>query len=217
MAKPNAVQNGAHLKHMRNAINGARPNRLTRRPITLDVMAMPFAKNHIHMPIMAHEADRKFSFVEHHNAIRIKRHRVCRPHLARNGALTLIQRVINDSGDRSKAMSHFALWWHRSKALRKFLRNKTCRETTRFPPRMFHQSGDEGNIVTDPFNRKCIKRPRLRFNRFKPCWRVGHKLGNHRIIIDRDFAPFINARVIAHRHIAEQPFLRRTIGHKPPR
>ena len=45
---------------------------------------------------------------------------------------------------------------------------------------------------------------------------VGDELGDHRIVIERDFAAFVDAGIVAHGHAVVLAFGRRPIAHQPP-
>ena len=84
------------------------------------------------------------------------------------------------------------------------------------PARMIHQRRQERNVVTDAVDVEGIKRGRLRLDGGGARWRMGHQLGDHRIVKDRDLAAFLHAGVVANGDAVAGAFERRTVFHQPP-
>ena len=64
--------------------------------------------------------------------------------------------------------------------------------------RMIHHGGQEWQIVTNALNFEPVERDAHMLNRCAACGRPCAQLGDHRIVIHRNFAAFKNACVIAH-------------------
>ena len=73
---------------------------------------------------------------------------------------------------------------------------------------MIHNSRQERQVVADALKLKSVERithmSNRRFTRWRPCT----ELCDHWIVIHRDFAALVNARIVAHRKI---PFRRITL------
>ena len=70
--------------------------------------------------------------------------------------------------------------------------------------------------MPDAIDDEGIERLRLRIDRRLAIARVGDEFGDHRIVVDRNLAAFLHARIVAHGDAAEMAFRRRAIFHQPP-
>ena len=70
--------------------------------------------------------------------------------------------------------------------------------------------------MADAVDIERIERGRLRLDRGGARRRVGHELGDHRIVIDRDLAAFLHAGVVAHGDAVDAALGRRAVFHQPP-
>ncbi len=77
---------------------------------------------------------------------------------------------------------------------------------------MRHQGGEERDVVADTLDREGIERHCLRVDRGLARCRVGHQLGDHRIVPDRDLAALVDAGIVAHRDAVHFAFRRRPVG-----
>jgi hypothetical protein len=99
----------------------------------------------------------------------------------------------------------------RGKSLGEFLRDKAGRQIALAPARMVHQRREEWNVVADAIDIERIERARLRLDRSGTRWRMGHELGDHRIVIDRDLAALLHPGVVAHGDAVVACFRRRAV------
>ena len=83
------------------------------------------------------------------------------------------------------------------------------------PARVLHDRGEKRNVVADAFDGESIERVGLRVDRLLAGLGVGDKLGDHRIVIERDLAALEDAGVVAHRHAVVLAFGRRPVAHQP--
>src|SRR4051812_36279993 len=81
---------------------------------------------------------------------------------------------------------------------------------------MLHQRPEEWNVVANAVDGERIEGVGLRCYRLLAGGRMGHKLGNHRIVVERNLIAFSNPGVIAYRNAAFAPLRRRSIARKPP-
>ena len=69
--------------------------------------------------------------------------------------------------------------------------------------------------MADAVDDEGVERVRLRGDRRGARRRVGDELGDHRIVVDRDFAAFGDAGVVAHRDAVEARLGRRAVARQP--
>src|SRR5471032_339887 len=103
----------------------------------------------------------------------------------------------SDRGQNMRGLAGRSQW---REALWKFFRDKPGRQSPSPPSLMLHQCGEERDIMADAVDDEGVERLRLRLNRGQPIAGMGDKLGDHRIVMDRDLAALENAGVVAHRH-----------------
>ena len=89
-------------------------------------------------------------------------------------------------------------------AVGKFLGDEAGRKAARLPARMRHQGREERDVVADAVDHERIERVGLRRDRLRAGRRVGDELGDHRIVVERNFAAFGHAGVVAHRDAVER-------------
>ena len=124
--------------------------------------------------------------------------------------------MIDMGGDRRHPMRGLAGCDERREAFGKLLRDEAGRQAPRPPALMLHQRGQERNIMADAVDDEGVERPRLRLDGAWPVAGVGDELGDHRIVMDRDFAALIDAGVVAHRHAVDASLGGRSIFHQAP-
>ena len=95
-----------------------------------------------------------------------------------------------------------ALGDERMEAVGKLLGDEAGRQPSLAPARMLHQRRQEGDVVADAVDHEGVERGRLGVDRRQPVGRVGDELGDHRIVVDRNFAALEDAGVVAHRDAA---------------
>ena len=86
---------------------------------------------------------------------------------------------------------------HTVKPIRIFFGNEGRCHVARDELGMIHHSRHEGQIVSDAFHFEAIKRHAHRLNRRRAIRAPGAELGNHGVVIHRDFTTLVNARVVA--------------------
>ena len=91
------------------------------------------------------------------------------------------------------------------KAAGEFLGDEAGGQRSRLPTRMLHQGGKKRDIVADALDGEGVERIGLRRDRLLAGRRMGHQLGDHRIVIERDFAAFGDAGIVAHGDAARAP------------
>ena len=102
-------------------------------------------------------------------------------------------------------------------SVRKFLGNETRRKLPLTKTRALHDRGEKRNVVADAFEAEFVECFRHRLDRRVPRRCMRTELGYHRIVIDGDFAAFVNAGIVAQRHVSPAALRRRAIAHQPPR
>ena len=83
------------------------------------------------------------------------------------------------------------------------------------PARMLHDRREKRNVVADAFDGEGIERIGLRVDRLLARLGVGDELGDHRIVVEGDFAALEHAGVVAHGHAVMLSFGGRAIAHQP--
>src|SRR5208282_2199557 len=126
-------------------------------------------------------------------------------------ALAHVLDVIDVRGDGGQDRLRLAGGGERGKPAGEFLGNEAGRQAPGAPALVLHQRGKEGNVVADAVDDEGVERVRLRLDRGFPVARVGHQLGDHRVVMDRDFAAFVDAGVVAHRDALDASFGGRAI------
>ena len=84
------------------------------------------------------------------------------------------------------------------------------------PALVRHQRGEERNVVTDAVNDEGIERVGLRVDCRLARRRVGDQLGDHRIVVERNLAAFVDAGIVAHRDAIRHALGRRAVARQPP-
>ena len=130
-------------------------------------------------------------------AIALELHRPRRPHLPGNLPLSFIGDVIDEGRDGGDEMRGFALRLRRDEAIGIFFRDEAGRQSARAPARLLHDRGEERNVVADAVDREAVECVRLRIDRGHAVAGMGDELGDHRVVIDRDLAAFVDAGVVA--------------------
>ena len=112
--------------------------------------------------------------------------------------------------DRQAAL-RLAFSDERPETVGEFLGDEAGREPPLAPARMLHQRGQKRNVMADAVDDEGVERGRLRIDRAEPVGRVGHELGDHRIVVDGDFPALEDAGVVAHGDAAPFAFRRRAV------
>src|SRR3569623_1392067 len=76
-------------------------------------------------------------------------------------------------------------------------RDKARGEIARTPARMLHDRAEERNVVAIALDAELIERHRHVVDGVDAVRTMRAELGDHRVVVDRDFAAFIDARVVA--------------------
>ena len=95
-----------------------------------------------------------------------------------------------------------------------FFRQERRGQIAGLPAPVLHQRGEKGNVVAHALDGKGIERVGLRRDRLLPRCPMGHELGDHRIVVERNFAALVDAGVVAHGHAARARFRRRPVAHQ---
>jgi hypothetical protein len=135
--------------------------------------------------------------------------------LAGNPALALAQNMIDRGSNAGDGARRFARRPQRLETTGKFFGNEGRRQLAFAPARMLHDRGKKRDVVADAFDGEGVKRVSLRDDGLFTRLRMGDELGDHRVVVDRDFAAFGNAGVVAHRHARVLALRRRPIPHQP--
>src|SRR5258705_12362740 len=136
--------------------------------------------------------------------------------LAGNLPLALAQHMIDGRRNRRQPAGDLAFRRTNRKPSGKFLRYEAGGEIALAPARMMHQRRQERNVVTNAIDVERIERGRLRLYCRGARRRVGHELGDHRIVIDRDLAAFLHAGVVANGDAGNAALDWRTVFYQPP-
>ena len=163
---------------------------------------------------VAHDVERDLALAEPHRAALLARDRASRP-LAGNAALPLAEHVIDGGRDRGEHARGFSFRRDRLKAVGKFLGQERGREPSRLPALVRHQRREERNVVADALDGEGVERIGLGGDRFLARRRMGHELGDHRIVIERNLAALVDAGVVAHGDAARARLRRRPVAHQP--
>jgi len=114
-------------------------------------------------------------------------------HLLRDGAAALIAEMIDAGRHRDQGIAHLALRPRGLEALGKFLGNELGGKAPLLPSFVPHQHGQERDVVAEALDGEGVERAAHRLDRLRPLRRMRHELGDHRIVIDRDFATLLHA------------------------
>src|SRR6185312_16063418 len=118
-------------------------------------------------------------------------------HLPRDPALALAQDMIDGGGDTRQQLGVFAHRRRGVEALGKFLGDEAGGKLSGTPALARHQRREKRNVVADAVDYEGVEGGGLRVDgRFAPR-RVGDELGDHRIVIERYLAAFIDTGVVA--------------------
>ena len=132
-----------------------------------------------------------------------------------NAPLSLVERMVDQRRSHDQTPLGLALGDKRMKSVGKFLGDEAGREPSLAPARMLHQRREKRDVVADAVDDEVVERGRLRVDRGQPVGRVGHELGDHRIVVDRDLPALEHAGVVAHGDAVMRPFGRRPIAGEP--
>ncbi len=133
-----------------------------------------------------------------------------------NLALAHVLDVIDMRGDGGHDELRLAGRDERGEPIGEFLGDEAGRQLPRAPARVLHQRGKEGDVVADAVDDEGVERVGLRLDRADPIAGVGHQLGDHRIVMHRDFAALVDAGVVAHRDPLDVSLGRRAVFDQPP-
>ena len=121
-------------------------------------------------------------------------------HLAGDAPLALADDVIDGRRDRGDHVRALAFRRDRVKAFRKLLGDEAGRECAGTPARMLHDGREKRNVVADAVDIERVQRLRLGVDRRRARTRMGDELGDHRVVVERDLAAFVDTGVVAHGH-----------------
>src|SRR5262249_23416957 len=94
------------------------------------------------------------------------------------------------------------------------LREEGGRALPRLPALVLHQRREKRDVVADPSAVEGMERVGLRGDRLSARWRVGYELGDHGIVVERNFAALVDAGIDSHGHIARAALRRRPVAHQ---
>ena len=120
-------------------------------------------------------------------------------------ALALVEHVVDGRRDRGHAQRDLALRRRRLEAVRELLGDEAGRQLARLPARMLHQGRQERDVVADAVDGEGVERRACASIACSAGRRMGHELGDHRVVIDRDLAALVDAGVVAHGHAVGSP------------
>ena len=169
-----------------------------------------FDKAHGDPAGFTHNRQRHLDVAEPYGAPALARDQAA-AHLTRDAALALADDVINRRRDGRDQARLFALRNDRVKAVGKFLGDKSGRQPAGAPAWIVHDRRQERNVVANAVDVERIERPRLRVDRGRSRRRVGDKLRDQRIVVDRNLAALIDAGVVADRDVVRAGLGRRSI------
>src|SRR5208283_5258302 len=101
------------------------------------------------------------------------------------------------------------------KTARIFFRYEARRELAGAPALVRHQRGEEGNVVTNAVDDEAVERAGLSLYRGEAVQSMRHELGDHGIVMDRDFAALGDACIVAHGDPVRAFLARRPIFDEP--
>src|SRR5215469_5239121 len=136
--------------------------------------------------------------------------------LAGDLSFALAENVIDCGSDRRDALRRDPLRHHTLKATGKLLGDECGAQLARAPARMLHDSSKERNVVADAFDGERIERLGLSVDRLRTGLRMRDQLGDHRIVVERNFTALGHAGIIAYGDTVADFFNRRAIAHQAP-
>src|SRR5262245_19950459 len=218
MAQGKAVRYVAHLRRHRLVIERPAPDWIARLPARRQAMLAALVSMHADINCAVYPLDR-----ERHCAVAGPDGTLTFPgdgpaaQLSGNAPLALPQDMINRGGNGRQHLAKPAFRRLRVKSAAELFCNESGRKLAGLPARMSHHSGKKRHVMANAVDDESIKRIALRGDR--PTARRGMRdeLRDHRIVVERDFAAFIHAGVIAHRYAVDRSLLRRTVARQPSR
>ncbi len=219
MRQADAVRDRAHLHRHDVAVDGAMPDRFARRPrrdqiVRIAGQSIGADETHRDAIGLARHIEGDFVAIEPHRAAAFALHQPA-GQLSGNLPLALAKHMVDRGSHGRQPPRDLAFRRMGGKALRKFLRDEAGGKLALAPARMAHQRRQERNVVPDPVDVKRIQRGRLRLDRSRPRRRMRDELGDHRIVMDRDFAAFLHAGIVADGDTVLARFGRRAVLHQP--
>src|SRR5262245_65857595 len=97
-----------------------------------------------------------------------------------------------------------------------FLRQERGRELSRLPALVLHQRREKRDVVAKPFDVEGVERVGLRGDRLIARWRMGYELGDHGIVVERNFAALVDAGIDTHGHAVRAVLSRRPVEDQTP-
>src|SRR5262249_10326770 len=95
-----------------------------------------------------------------------------------------------------------------------FLRQERSRELSRLPALVLHQRREKRDVVAEAFDVEGVERVGLRGDRLFARWRMGYELGDHGIVVERNFAALVDTGIDAHGYAVRAVLPRRPIAHQ---
>ena len=105
--------------------------------------------------------------------------------------------VVSDTGDRDHQADIILGQACALEAIGEFGRDEIGGEAAILETLLLHDGGQEADIMVHTADDEALQRRRHALDRLGAGGRVGHQLGNHRIVIHREFAAGINAGIDA--------------------
>src|SRR5262249_8334322 len=215
MRERKAVERRAHLHRYRAAVERPRPQRVAGLPRRGEQVRVAAAGGADRDGVaVAGDVERDLAIAQADHALALAHHRLAGA-LAGDAALALAQDLVDRRRDRGHHLRSVALWHERAEALRVFLGDEGGREGALAPALVLHQRGEERDVVADALDGEGVERVGLRRDRLGAGWRVGHELGDHWIVVDRDLAPLLHAGVVAHGDALTPRFGGRPVAREP--
>lgn len=124
--------------------------------------------------------------------------------------------LVDDGGNGGKLTRLGFIRLDAGKPFRKFFRDKARREPSGPEPLMLHDGRQEGQIVADALHLETVQRLPHGVDGRLAILAPAAQLGDHRIVIHRDFAAFEDAGIVADdRSVLLRTFPRWSIARQP--
>src|SRR5579863_4712513 len=211
--KLEAVWDHTHMHRNGGAIDGAVPNRHAGSPIRRKNVPITVLEQYGDGVAVVRDVGLQLLTAQPDSATTLARDGGVE--LPGNAALAFAQNMVDrrrHAGNRARRGAG------RSASLetvRKFLGDESSRKLRSTPARVLHDRGEERNVVADTFDGESVERFRLRVDRLLSGLGVSDKLGDHRIVIERDLAALADTGIVAHRYTIVLTLGRWSVAHQP--
>src|SRR5208283_2132603 len=145
-------------------------------------------ESHEQLLVMSLDRDEEALLAQKANAVALKLDRRAMAQLPGDLAFTLIADMVHQGRDARQLMRELARRLLRRKTARILFRYEARRELAGAPALVRHQRGEEGNVVANAVNDEAVERAGLSLYRGEAVRSMRHELGDHRVVMDRDFA-----------------------------